>query len=194
MKKNPPSANRNLASIPVIITIFLVGLLFTSCQKERLADGISSGDEISVAQRSAPLPIDPSDKKVIVISHGNCFGQCAVYNTIVTEKGRVIYQGIHNVSVTGTKIFKIPQREVENLQLFMADNGFFTLEDKYPSVPDLPKTETFLSIGERTKNVVDWGVNVPQILPYMRNAVEDKLGITKLVKGPVVSDQILSVQ
>lgn len=167
------------------ITILSLSVL-TSCQKEE--SDLSSSTPVSfengdVAKSAVPPLTHPSEQVVISIEHGSCFGNCAVYNFIVTDKGNVAYNGIQNVNFLGSRQFTVTQGQVKSLQLFMAQQGYFTLRDQYPFVTDLPKTTTFLGYDGNNKTVIDYGVDVPPKLPYMLKIVEDKLGITKLVSG-----------
>jgi membrane dipeptidase len=133
----------------------------------------------AAASQSAPVqgPI------AITLERSPCFGFCPVYSVTLRDDGSVSYEGKQHVKVTGTQTWKIDPAAVRALAQEMRDEGFFELQDEYRSmVTDHPTVFTTLTIGGRTKKVLDY-VAGPQKLKDFEAKIDEIAGTQKYVKG-----------
>jgi hypothetical protein len=181
MKKKIESIKKTF--LPVF---FFAALLFSSCSKTELDElqpiGNESGGTNTTANVVTPDPGIPLND-MINISHGLCMGSCPNYTVTVSNEGVVIYNGITNVATRGIVRFNISKEEAYQLGDLMVREGFFKLDNEYAQIPDAQRFETSLVWNGKTKTVVDYGIHVPYNLVSMRQKVEQKLNIERLVHG-----------
>jgi len=184
---------KNLASIKnAFLPAFLfAALLFSSCSKNELdelqiatPDRTASGNNFTKDIQN-PSPTIPSGT-IIEISHGVCMGSCPNYKVTVCDHGDVVYNGIANVAVRGIVQYKITADEAYKLAAMMAQMGFFSFANEYVTIPDAQRFETTLVWNNKMKKVIDYGINVPENLPLMREQVEKALNIQRFIVGDPV--------
>jgi Domain of unknown function (DUF6438) len=108
--------------------------------------------------QQAPGPIE------ITIKRTACFGTCPEYDVVIRDDGTVTYNGRSYVRIPGQHTWKIDPAAVRALAREMQDAGYFDLQDKYSvMVTDNPTTYTSLTIGGRTKKVMDYIVGPPKL-------------------------------
>ena len=119
----------------------------------------------------------------ITLERTACFGFCPVYTVTLRDDGTVTYRGTEHVKVSGTHTWKIDPAAVRALAQEMQDEGFFALQDEYRSmVTDHPTVITSLSIGTRTKKVVDYVAGPPKLKDFEAK-IDEIAGTRKYVKG-----------
>lgn len=129
-----------------------------------------------------PKPAEFSDV-VITLERTACFGTCPVYKLTIYGDGRVVYEGERFVNVTGTQNSQISQEKIKELvDEFYAIN-YFALKDKYDApITDMPTTITSITIGGKTKKVVNY-YGAPKKLDELENKIDEITDSKKWVKG-----------
>lgn len=178
MKKNLRNATLSFRSLIVAI-LFGSLALFTSCAKEDNLTPTNSqaiGNDHSSARESA-------SEFLIVIKHGDGYGGTApVYSVTVSKKGEVVFSGDNNVNKIGTISFDLPLEQIDNIILQAKDNGFFDLDEMYPTeTKEAPESVLEINSHDEVHTVVDWGVDSPEQLQRIKALVEEQLGINDYV-------------
>ncbi len=129
----------------------------------------------------APAMAFPSTRgKPVVISleRTACFGRCPIYRVEIRGDGLVSYEGVRFVAVTGKRYRRISPAAVSRLVAQFRAADFYSLQDSYrANVTDLPSKIVTISIGGRTKRVLDYaGRNVG--MPVAVNDIEEAIDRT----------------
>ena len=143
------------------------------------------GPSVAVfAAAAAPAASAPAQGPIaITLERTACFGFCPVYSVTLRDDGTVTYNGKEHVKVSGAQTWKIDPAAVRALAQEMQNEGFFELQDEYRSlVTDHPTVFTTLSIGGRTKKVLNY-VAGPQKLKDFEAKIDQVAGTRKYVKG-----------
>jgi uncharacterized protein DUF6438 len=136
---------------------------------------------ITAASASAQEPVR------ITLSRTACFGTCPVYTVSLSEDGRVAYEGLQHVRVSGKQTWTIDPAKVRALADDMEKAGFFEMRDEYTArVTDLPTVITTLTRGSRTKAVKDY-FGAPPSLKELEQRIDDVSGVLRYVRSDKVS-------
>lgn len=123
----------------------------------------------------------------ITLSRGWCLGACPVYKVEIDGDGTVIYSGEDHVAVRGEQRAHVSQEAVARLVEMFRKADYFSLQDSYRAdVRDLPSFTTSITIGTRTKSVVDYvGVKVgmPQDVMDIEDAIDGVAGTKRWITG-----------
>lgn len=109
---------------------------------------------------AAPEPSPTPDYAglVITLERTACFGACPIYGLTVYGDGRVEYEGVRFVDVTGRQTSTLSPSQVRELAAALEQAGYFNLKDDYTvPVTDLPTTITSVTLGGRTKTIRNYG-------------------------------------
>ncbi len=94
---------------------------------------------------------------VITLERTVCFGTCPAYFLRIKGDGSVFYEGRDFVKVKGEVESTISREDLKKLVDAFYEIDYFSLEDEYTAnVTDLPTTITSISIGDRSKRVVNY--------------------------------------
>jgi hypothetical protein len=119
----------------------------------------------------------------ITLERTICFGTCPAYAVTIRDDGTVSYEGREHTRVSGKQTWKIDPAAVRALAKEMLDAGYFDLQDEYRAMmTDHPTTYTSLTIGGRTKKIMDYVAGPPR-LKELEQRIDDVAGTTKYVKG-----------
>ena len=124
--------------------------------------------------RSTQPPRSGDFKDVtITLERTGCFGFCPTYKLVIYGDGRVVYDGKYFVKTKGIRNFQISQVKVKELVDEFYNIDYFSLQDKYDApVTDLPTQTTSITIGGKTKKVVDY-YGAPKKLSELENKIDD---------------------
>lgn len=102
----------------------------------------------------APLSQSESDV-AITLERTACFGTCPVYTLTIYRDGRVVYNGLDFVEVTGEQTVQIDPKQVQELMDFMVNSGYLDLNDAYTdyNITDLPYATTSLTVNGSVKQI-----------------------------------------
>ncbi|MGB1253847.1 MAG: DUF6438 domain-containing protein, partial [Candidatus Promineifilaceae bacterium] len=125
---------------------------------EGLAAGtytVQAGDAQTTFTLDMDNVSDTDSTAVITLERTACFGSCPVYTLAIYDDGRVVYDGLNFVDVSGKQERLLDAAAVAELVQTMNDIGYFELADKYTNyiVTDLPSVLTSLTIDGRTKRI-----------------------------------------
>jgi hypothetical protein len=126
----------------------------------------------------------PTGPIEITLERTICFGMCPEYKVTLRGDGTVTYVGRQFVRVTGEHTWKIDPAAVRALAAEMEQAGFFQMEDKYTAlITDHPTTYTSLTIGGRSKKIMDYIAGPPKL-----KEIETRIDVVSKAKGYVSID------
>ena len=129
-----------------------------------------------------PKPTELGDV-AITLERTACFGQCPAYKLTIFGEGKVVYEGTSFVNATGTQASQISQDKIKELVGEFYQIGYFALKDKYDApITDLPTTITSITLGGRTKKVVNYH-GAPKKLVELENKIDKITDSKKWVEG-----------
>jgi Domain of unknown function (DUF6438) len=138
------------------------------------------------ATAGSGLPAGPTDTS-ISLSRIACFGSCPIYNVTIRGDGRVHYHGTDFVAVKGDREYSIDPHDVAKLVADFEAAHFFDLHDRYTSnVTDMPSYTLTLTIGARTKSVIDYdgtAVGMPKVVRDLEDEVDAVAHTAPLIGG-----------
>lgn len=137
--------------------------------------------------RRVPFP-DLSGREVIIrLERTECYGTCPAYVVEISGDGQVTFTGRSYVAVPGVHRRRIPPEAVQRLLALFREADFFSLEDLYVGgVTDMPSQEVTLTIGERSKAVVDYAgamEGMPFDVERLEHAIDREAGVRIWVDG-----------
>lgn len=136
----------------------------------------SASPRLAASQPAGPIEIS--------LQRTVCFGMCPEYKVTLLEDGTVEYVGRQFVRVSGEHTWKIDPAAVRALAADMRQAGFFEMQDKYEArITDNPTTYTSLTIGGRTKKIMDYVAGPPKL-----KEIETRIDVVSGVKGYVSID------
>jgi len=174
-----------------ILMLLVVGFFIFSCSKDEPVTPAMQSSTVSFDKTSNGaanhednlLPPVPDDA-YLFISHGRCMGTCPAYSVMVSARGTVTYVGIANVSTIGPVSFTVNSETVHRIGATLLSIGFLRMPDAFPFVTDVPETVTALRLNSHElKEVIDYGIEVPDNYVQTRKLIEAELGIDHLVNG-----------
>ena len=119
-----------------------------------------------------PKPTEFGDV-LITLERTACFGTCPVYKLSISGDGKVVYEGIRFVNITGTQTTQISQDKIKELVDEFYNIGYFALKDKYDApITDMPTTITSIAIDGRIKKVGNY-YGAPKKLDELENKIDE---------------------
>jgi hypothetical protein len=135
------------------------------------------------AAAGSSSPASAQDPVTITLERTACFGFCPAYKVTIRGDGTVAYEGGAHTKVLGEQTWKIDPAAVRALAKEMQDAGYFELQDEYRAMmTDHPTTFTSLTIGSRTKKILDYVAGPPK-LKELEARIDEVAGTKKYVKG-----------
>jgi membrane dipeptidase len=128
---------------------------------------------------------------VITLERTVCFGVCPAYTVTIKDDGTVTYVGTQSVKVSGEQTWKIDPTAVRALAKEMQDAGYFELENEYRArMTDHPTTYTSLTMGGRSKRVMDYVAGPPK-LKELEQRIDEVAGTKNYVSGDGKADPLV---
>lgn len=115
--------------------------------------------------------------EVITLERQPCFGFCPVYTLAIHGDGRVEYNGMDFVEVTGEQTSTIDPAEVQALADAFSEAGYFTWNDAYMTqeVTDMPYVFTSITLSDGTTKRIEHyhgDFSAPEALTELENLID----------------------
>jgi len=127
---------------------------------------------------------DKNGKVIMMLERTPCFGACPVFKATLYQNGLLIYEGKRFTLKTGCFYARVPKKEMNKLNKWFADAGFFNLKDQYPendvAPTDLPSCNLFFNKGNAQKTINDKNWNTPEPLTRLESKLETWINIQNL--------------
>ena len=129
-----------------------------------------------------------ADVELITLQRGACFGTCPIYSLSVHGDGRVEYDGLDFVEVTGVQTTTIDAAAVQELGDTMAEAGYFDWQDAYVNqeITDLPSAVTSITLSDgTTKRIAHYygDTSAPEALTELERLIDETANTAQWV-GP----------
>jgi Domain of unknown function (DUF6438) len=116
-----------------------------------------------------------------------CFGSCPDYEVRIDGDGTVRFKGNRGVMIPGDHVARISPVEVRELVEQFRKADFFSARGRYRgNWTDNPTQTVTLTIGDRTKTVVDYvgtDVGLPLAIRNLEGEIDEVAGTARWVKG-----------
>ena len=119
------------------------------------------------------------NKTVITMERHSTGEQSPVYSLTILGNGKIVYHGIKNVKVSGTRTAQLCKSDMKELVDEFVNIYYFALKDRYDeaNILGLPSVTTSITLDEKTKRVFH---NQGSPAPRGLSTLEDKIDeITK---------------
>ena len=159
------------------ITPFL-GLLclFFSCKSTpagRAAEVQARRHKSALASVQVP---PEKGEAVVYIAKGPCSGKCPQYKATFYSGGRLVFEGIANISPIGIYEYIIPQKMVNNILTAARQIRYHRFENGYGGTASEAVTQTRLFYDARSKDIsVQGGGKAPETLVKFQASVNDEV-------------------
>lgn len=145
-----------------------------------------------------PFPDAAGQDVVIRLERTACYGTCPSYAVEIRGDGRVTFTGDAYVAIPGEHHRHISPDAVQELLTLFRQTDFFSLEDAYVGgVTDHPSQEVSLTIGGRTKTVLDY-VGAMEGMPFgverLEHAIDRAAGVRTWISGDATTAEGLEAE
>lgn len=123
-------------SFTCLLVTILIGVSISCFKREQSRDIRSNNvvnDSITLLGNGQEESDGVSNSDVLIEfgqERGEC-SDCSVYDASISRDGRVVYNGMQNVRVVGSKEFTIPKPLANKLEQEFLKQKFFDLSDRY---------------------------------------------------------------
>ncbi|MFC1983055.1 DUF6438 domain-containing protein [Chloroflexota bacterium] len=126
---------------------------------------------------STMTPVPNNIKEVVItLERTACFGVCPVYTLTIYGDGRVVYEGMRNVRIEGTRTTTINEDSIKQLIAEFQKIDYFSLKDSYEerNATDMPSAYTSLTVDGKTKTVRHYhgDFSAPKKLTELENKID----------------------
>jgi hypothetical protein len=173
---------------PIVITVVCVAVVVAAVLISRpywSGDSTPATGPVSDSQQDQIRVPESMRNAVITLERTPCFGSCPVYKLTVYGTGRVVYEGIENVNVIGTKESTISDEQVMELIPRFLDVDYFSLNDSYQKfmVSDMPSAITSIQIAGETKTVQHYhgDKTAPEVLTELEDFIDQTVNSAQWV-------------
>jgi hypothetical protein len=133
-----------------------------------------------------PPTVRVGSRIVIVLNRTGCFGSCPDYTVTVTNN-RVVFEGRHFVTETGTQNGKADPEAVRKLAEKFVAAGFYSMDPEYrANWTDNPTYTLSITIDGRRKTVTDyigWIVGMPAVITELEHDVDSLAQTDQWIRG-----------
>ena len=155
-----------------LLVIAFVAVTLTGCQKTEMV----STDDLSYEKLAA--------NAVFSITHeGDVKQTLPAFRFQITQDGTLIYRGIRNVKTLGTVKIHLEPDVIDKIQIILVEAAFDQMQDGYEYDELGDHCITNAKFPGLQKQVVDYGLNTPDMLPTLKLQIETLVGVTALAKG-----------
>ena len=111
---------------------------------------------------------------VITMERHSTGGQSPVYSLTILGNGKIVYRGIKNVKVSGTRTAQLSKSDIKELVDEFINIYYFALKDRYDeaNILGLPSVTTSITLDEKTKSIFH---NQGSPAPRGLSTLEDKI-------------------
>ena len=143
---------------------------------------------IVLAGCAAPGGEPSNENAAVTLRRTVCFGFCPAYTVTLHDDGTATFDGDRFVAVMGHRDYRVDPAAVRKLIAHFKAANFFELEDEYRgNVTDLPTVRLTLSIGEKTKTVIDYAgemAGMPKVVRELELEVDEVGQTAQFIKKP----------
>ena len=154
-------------------------------KKDFWVERLKAANIFSTIQLNSQATIDKikylSENTFAKIRKSQCSGDCPVYELILFKDGKVIYNGIENVLVSGKQEFTISESKLKKIQDKFKKTSFGTYLDNYVDKSLMDYPSTFITYNDKQIEIKLWK-NVPEELAFAYETLEDILFEKKLIE------------
>ena len=130
----------------------------------------------------------PSEAASVTLRRTVCFGACPAYTVTLHTDGSATFDGDRFVAVVGHRDYRVDPAAVRKLVAEFKAAHFFELKDEYRgNVTDLPTVRLTLTIGDKTKTVIDYAgemAGMPKVVRKLELAVDEVGQTEQFVRAP----------
>lgn len=162
-----------IASFAIGITFVIVSITFFTSNRPSVPEVIDGSEE-------TPIRDQLKDFQGIHISQErtSCLGACPSYRVKIHGNGTVNYEGWAYVSPSGMHTFTLSNGTINRLIDQLDRISFLKLDDSYGYFgQDVSTTIIHIQLDGEGKRVVLGGGDLPEELTYIRNQIEEAVGI-----------------
>lgn len=129
-----------------------------------------------------------NENAAVTLRRTVCFGACPAYTVTLHEDGAATFDGDRFVAVMGHRDYRVDPVAVRTLIARFKAANFFELKDEYRgNVTDLPTVRLTLSIGDKTKTVIDYAgemAGMPKVVRKLELEVDEVGQTAQFIKKP----------
>jgi predicted metal-dependent hydrolase len=137
--------------------------------------------------------IENLDNETVITMERHSIGeQSPSYSLTILGNGKIVYHGIKNVKVVGTKTAQLSKSEVKELVDEFVNIYYFALKDRYDeaSILAMPSVTTSITLDEKTKRIFhNQGSPAPRGLSVLEDKI-DKITHANQWTGPQKKKEI----
>ena len=130
----------------------------------------------------------PNEEASVTLRRSVCFGACPAYTVTLQTDGSATFDGDRFVAVVGHRDYRVDSAAVRKLVTHFKAAHFFELKDEYRgNVTDLPTIRLTLTIGDRTKTVIDYAgemAGMPKAVRKLELEVDEVGQTEQFVRKP----------
>jgi hypothetical protein len=169
-----------LIAIVCIVVVVAAGII----SRPYWSGDSTPAPDASSQPRSVTVP-ENIRNAVITLERTPCFGACPVYTLTIYGTGRVVYEGIDYVNVTGTREGSISDEQVMSLISRFTEIDYFSLNDSYEQFnkSDMPSAITSITMNELTKTVRHYhgDTSAPEVLTELEDFIDETVNSAQWV-------------
>lgn len=109
-----------------------------------------------------------------------CYGKCPTYEAEFWSDGRLLYNGVNFVPLTGRLTYMLPEKTIQNIQTEAKKIKYFGFKEKYlNTATDFSSTISRLTLDGKTKQIeTQYGSEAPEVLvKFQQNIHEEVMAI-----------------
>ena len=130
----------------------------------------------------------PNEDASVTLRRSVCFGVCPAYTVTLHTDGSATFDGDRFVAVVGHRDYRVEPAAVRKLVAHFRAAHFFELKDEYRgNVTDLPTVRLTLTVGDRTKTVIDYAgemAGMPKAVRKLELEVDEVGQTEQFVRRP----------
>ena len=143
---------------------------------------------IALAGCAATAHDPPNEDASVTLRRSVCFGACPAYTVTLHTDGSATFDGDRFVAVMGHRDYRVDPAAVQKLVADFKAAHFFELKNEYRgNVSDLPTVRLTLTIGDKTKTVIDYAgemVGMPKAVRKLELEVDEVGQTEQFVRKP----------
>jgi len=109
-----------------------------------------------IAQKNAPIEMDPNGELLIYIQQFPCLGKCPAYEASFYSGRRMVYEGKSNMPLLGKYEFYIPDDLTKSLIFSAVKLNVKQIPDSISIPKEAPVTMIWVVINGKMKKMIGW--------------------------------------
>ena len=143
------------------LTIHACGLKNASETSDEIVEGVKIDTSLTLENLelidSVNQLVSVTSEPLITYSRSYCFGMCPVFNSSISQDGKVSYEGINFVDKMGKHEALISASQKDSIIQKVLDINYFELDSAYDNefIMDIPSVKTSVNMEGNSHNVLD---------------------------------------